>query len=78
MITPQQIVLDSSLNLRNTTLKYDSRIWGSANLEFVKQKKDIDGLMNPDDIASNYLWIHNQPRNAWTHELDLRPWVEKW
>ena len=46
--------------------------------EFVKQKKDIDGLMNPDDIASNYLWIHNQPRNAWTHELDLRPWVEKW
>ena len=46
--------------------------------EFVKQKKDIDGLMNPDDIASNYLWIHNQPRNSWTHELDLRPWVEKW
>lgn len=46
--------------------------------EFVKQKKDIDGLMNPDDIASNYLWIHRQPRNAWTHELDLRPWVEKW
>ena len=38
----------------------------------------IAGLMNPDDIASNYLWIHNQPRNAWTHELDLRPWVEKW
>ena len=46
--------------------------------DFVKQKKDIDGLMNPDDIASNYLWIHNQPKNAWTHELDLRPWVEKW
>lgn len=46
--------------------------------EFVKLKKDIDGLMNPDDIASNYLWIHNQPKNAWTHELDLRPWVEKW
>ena len=46
--------------------------------DFVKEKKDIDGLMNPDDIASNYLWIHQQPKNAWTHELDLRPWVEKW
>ena len=53
-------------------------ITGDKTVLRPKQKKDIDGLMNPDDIASNYLWIHNQPRNAWTHELDLRPWVEKW
>tara|TARA_B110001454_G_scaffold219154_1_gene250462 strand:- start:8320 stop:9045 length:726 start_codon:yes stop_codon:yes gene_type:complete len=53
--------------------------WVKENFpEFVKQKKDIDGLMNPDDIALNYLWIYKQPKNAWTHELDLRPWVEKW
>ena len=42
------------------------------------KKKDKDGLMNPSDIAQNYLWIHNQPRNAWTHEIDLRPWIEIW
>ena len=53
--------------------------WVKENFpEFVRQKKDIDGLMNPDDIALNYLWIYKQPKNAWTHELDLRPWVEKW
>ena len=46
--------------------------------EYVKEKKKIDGLMNPNDIAANYIMLHKQPRNAWTQELDLRPWVEKW
>ena len=46
--------------------------------DYYKEKKAIDGLMNPNDIAVNYLWLHKQPRNAWTHEIDLRPWVEKW
>ena len=46
--------------------------------DFYNEKKDQDGLMNPDDIAKNYLWLYKQPRNAWTHEIDLRPWTEKW
>ena len=46
--------------------------------DFAKEKKRLDGLMNPDDIAKNYLWIHKQEKNSWTHELDLRPWNEKW
>ena len=45
---------------------------------FIMKKKGLDGLMNPNDIANNYLWLHKQPRNAWTHEIDLRPWIEKW
>jgi NAD(P)-dependent dehydrogenase (short-subunit alcohol dehydrogenase family) len=36
-----------------------------------------DGMLEPDDIAGNYLALHRQPRTAWTHELDLRPWSEK-
>ena len=36
-----------------------------------------DGILNPDHIAENYWMLHSQPRDAWTHELDLRPWVEK-
>jgi hypothetical protein len=36
-----------------------------------------DGLLSPDDIAESYGALHAQPRSAWTHELDLRPWVEK-
>ncbi len=46
--------------------------------DYFKEKKKIDGLMNPDDIARNYIMLHKQPSNAWTQELDLRPWVEKW
>jgi NAD(P)-dependent dehydrogenase (short-subunit alcohol dehydrogenase family) len=35
-------------------------------------------ILSPEAIASNYLWLHRQPRSAWTHELDLRPWRETW
>jgi NAD(P)-dependent dehydrogenase (short-subunit alcohol dehydrogenase family) len=34
-------------------------------------------LLPPDAIAATYHQLHRQPRGAWTHELDLRPWVEK-
>ncbi|MEE8312649.1 MAG: SDR family NAD(P)-dependent oxidoreductase [Candidatus Binatia bacterium] len=44
----------------------------------LKDKLGEDGLVGPDGIAENYWHIHNQPRNAWTHELDVRPWGENW
>lgn len=37
-----------------------------------------DLILKPDEIAQNYVWLHNQPRSAWTHEIDLRPWRETW
>ena len=36
-----------------------------------------DGILNPAHIADQYWMLHCQPRDAWTHELDLRPWLEK-
>ncbi len=39
--------------------------------------KDQDGIVNPDHIADTYWMLHRQPRDAWTHELDLRPYMEK-
>jgi NAD(P)-dependent dehydrogenase (short-subunit alcohol dehydrogenase family) len=36
-----------------------------------------DGAVHPDDIAETYWQLHCQPRNAWTLEMDLRPWSEK-
>ena len=39
--------------------------------------KAQDGIINPDHLADNYWMLHQQPRDAWTHELDLRPWMEK-
>jgi NAD(P)-dependent dehydrogenase (short-subunit alcohol dehydrogenase family) len=35
-------------------------------------------LMNPASIAETYWQLHQQPRDAWTHELDLRPYQETW
>ncbi|MFK7830091.1 MAG: SDR family NAD(P)-dependent oxidoreductase [Congregibacter sp.] len=37
-----------------------------------------EGLVNPDELASLYLNLHEQPRSAWTFEMDVRPWLEKW
>jgi NAD(P)-dependent dehydrogenase (short-subunit alcohol dehydrogenase family) len=45
--------------------------------EIYKQRPP-DGVLLPDDIARNYLALHHQKRSAWTHELDLRPWMEPW
>jgi NAD(P)-dependent dehydrogenase (short-subunit alcohol dehydrogenase family) len=39
--------------------------------------KERDGILNPDHIAEAYWMLHSQPRDVWTHELDLRPWIEK-
>jgi NAD(P)-dependent dehydrogenase (short-subunit alcohol dehydrogenase family) len=36
-----------------------------------------DGMLDPDAIAQTYLDVYHQHRSAWTFELDLRPWVEK-
>lgn len=40
--------------------------------------KERDGILNPEHIADAYWALHCQPRDAWTHEMDLRPWIEPW
>ena len=45
--------------------------------EVAKRPKHA-GLVDPDEIADIYYSIHQQPRTAWTHEIDLRPWAEPW
>ncbi|ESQ12922.1 MAG: SDR family NAD(P)-dependent oxidoreductase [Thiohalocapsa sp. PB-PSB1] len=36
------------------------------------------GLIDPKSIASTLLWLHRQPSDAWTFELDVRPYKEPW
>ncbi len=57
---------------------------GAIDTQFIAENfpqryalKDQDGILNPDAIAENYWQLHLQHRSAWTHELDLRPWLEK-
>jgi NAD(P)-dependent dehydrogenase (short-subunit alcohol dehydrogenase family) len=57
---------------------------GAIDTEFIRSNfperyalKDEDGILKPEHIADTYWMLHSQPRDAWTHELDLRPWMEK-
>ena len=58
---------------------------GAIDTDFIRTQfpdryalKDDDGILNPEHIADNYWFLHSQPRDAWTFELDLRPWSERW
>ena len=56
---------------------------GAIDTEFIRSNfperyaiKDQGGIVDPDSIAEAYWQIHRQPRDAWTHEMELRPWME--
>jgi NAD(P)-dependent dehydrogenase (short-subunit alcohol dehydrogenase family) len=58
---------------------------GAIDTEFIRANfperaalKDRDGILDPEAIAEVYWQLHSQPRSAWTHEMDLRPWMEAW
>ena len=58
---------------------------GAIDTDFIRNSfpekyatKDQDGILDPGHIAENYWYLHSQPRDAWTFELDLRPWNERW
>ncbi|KIF62047.1 SDR family oxidoreductase [Pseudomonas koreensis] len=58
---------------------------GAIDTDFIRNSfpekyatKDQDGILKPEHIAENYWYLHSQPRDAWTFELDLRPWNERW
>ena len=58
---------------------------GAIDTAFIAQNfperyalKDRAGIVDPAHIADAYWQLHQQPRSAWTHEMDLRPWMETW
>lgn len=58
---------------------------GAIDTEWMKENfperyalKERDGILDPEAIAEAYWQLHLQPRSAWTHEMDLRPWIEPW
>lgn len=54
--------------------------WVRSRIEEREGTSDIapGRLMEPGSIADTYWMLHHQPRDAWTHELDLRPFGETW
>jgi NAD(P)-dependent dehydrogenase (short-subunit alcohol dehydrogenase family) len=58
---------------------------GAIDTAFIRENfperyrdRERDGLLTPEHIADAYWYLHQQPRDAWTFELDLRPWMERW
>ncbi len=58
---------------------------GAIDTEFIRSNfperyalKAQGGIVDPAHIADAYWQIHQQPRDAWTHETELRPWIENW
>jgi NAD(P)-dependent dehydrogenase (short-subunit alcohol dehydrogenase family) len=58
---------------------------GAIDTAFIRENfperyklKEQEGILDPEAIAENYWRLHQQARSAWTHELDLRPWMEPW
>jgi NADP-dependent 3-hydroxy acid dehydrogenase YdfG len=42
------------------------------------ERLEPDRLMNPASVAEAYWQLYQQPRDAWTFELDMRPYREVW
>jgi len=58
---------------------------GAIDTEFIRSNfperyalKAQQGILNPEHIADLYWQLHCQPRDAWIHETELRPWIETW
>ena len=58
---------------------------GAIDTEFIRSNfperyalKVQQGILSPEHIADAYWQIHCQPRDTWTHETELRPWIESW
>jgi len=58
---------------------------GAIDTEFIRSNfperyatKAQDGIVDPAHVADLYWHIHTQARDAWTHETDIRPWMETW
>ena len=48
-----------------------------ASIPGVESRFAEDGMLKPEHIAEAFLALHRQHRSAWTQELDVRPWSEK-
>ena len=58
---------------------------GAIDTEFIRSNfperyalKERQGILSPEHIADAYWQIHCQPRDTWSQETELRPWIESW
>ena len=84
------VIVDGAVDNPNTRRFFSEK--NPDFLREFDEKLKVDGLIQPASVAELYLQIHNQvrvqlrkqififttqDRTVWTHEVDIRPWVEK-
>lgn len=52
-------------------------LWIRQNHPDYETLKIKQGIIEPADLAENYVTLYKQPKTTWTLELDIRPWSEK-
>ena len=65
------IVVDGAVDAPDTL----GKLLGDKFSAFKSAKGD-DGVIDPASIAETYWHLSQQPRNCWTHEIDIRPWTD--
>jgi len=63
-------------NIHVAHVVIDGQILSERSAHLLKSRGP-DALLDPEHIARNYVYLAQQPRTAWTQELDLRPWSER-
>ena len=58
-------------------INIDGGIRNPKRPERMDQADNPDSMLDPDAIAKSYLMLVQQDRSAWSNELDIRPWVER-
>lgn len=46
--------------------------------KYYDDKFTVEDTSNTDDVAETYWWVHQQPKSAWSNEVELRPYTENW
>jgi NAD(P)-dependent dehydrogenase (short-subunit alcohol dehydrogenase family) len=62
------VVVDGQINSDAVRTRFPDRVAEAPE----------DGLLDPDALAEAFWNLHCQPRSAWTWEIDVRPWTERW
>lgn len=46
--------------------------------QYYGDKFKPEEMSNTDDVAESYYWVHQQPKSAWSNEVEIRPFTEEW
>jgi NAD(P)-dependent dehydrogenase (short-subunit alcohol dehydrogenase family) len=65
------VVVDGAVDAPDTL----GKLLGDRFADF-KARKGVDGVIDPAALAETYWHLAHQPRNCWTHEIDVRPWTD--